>query len=156
MSNSLLESFVRAAGFLIYRKNGAGQPEYLLLQVSYDPFHWTPPKGHVDPGEDEWTAAIRETSEEAGIDVNKLNVHKEFMYEMRYLSRSIKYGEEQKKVTYWLAESTDPDVNVVLSDEHQNWKWAELKSALELARFDEMKKLLNKAETYITECLEKP
>uniref|UniRef100_A0A183C102 Bis(5'-nucleosyl)-tetraphosphatase [asymmetrical] n=1 Tax=Globodera pallida TaxID=36090 RepID=A0A183C102_GLOPA len=137
-------------------RNGAGQPEYLLLQVSYDPFHWTPPKGHVDPGEDEWTAAIRETSEEAGIDVNKLNVHKEFMYEMRYLSRSIKYGEEQKKVTYWLAEATDPEVNVVLSDEHQNWKWAELKSALELARFDEMKKLLNKAETYISECLQKP
>ncbi|KAL3097446.1 hypothetical protein niasHS_003894 [Heterodera schachtii] len=153
MSNSLIESLVRAAGFLIYRKNTAGQIEYLLLQVSYEPFHWTPPKGHVDPGEDEWTAAIRETMEEAGIDVNKLRIHKEFMYEMRYLSKSTKYGEEQKKVTYWLAESTDPEVKVMLSDEHQNWKWAELKSALELAKFDEMKKLLNKAELFIAENL---
>ena len=75
MSNDAL---VRAAGLLIFRKS-SNIVEYLLLQASYEPFHWTPPKGidqikgpkitfagHVDPGEDEWTAALREVQEEAG------------------------------------------------------------------------------------------
>ena len=51
----------RAAGLVIYRlKDGAGvsSAEWLLLQTSYGEHHWTPPKGHVDPGEDDITAAL--------------------------------------------------------------------------------------------------
>ena len=44
----------RAAGFVIFRRM-AGQIEYLLLKASYGNKHWTPPKGHVDPGEDDFT-----------------------------------------------------------------------------------------------------
>lgn len=36
---------IRAAGMVIYRVNGNAF-EYLLLQASYPPFHWTPPKGN--------------------------------------------------------------------------------------------------------------
>lgn len=43
-SQSAVQPLVRAAGLLIYRKI-AGQIEYLLLQASYEPYHWTPPKG---------------------------------------------------------------------------------------------------------------
>jgi len=35
---------IRAAGFVIYRRI-ASQVQYLLMQASYQPFHWTPPKG---------------------------------------------------------------------------------------------------------------
>lgn len=55
----------RAAGFLIFRLVNS-QAEYLLLKASYGSFHWSPPKGHVDPGEDDFTTALRETQEEAG------------------------------------------------------------------------------------------
>lgn len=55
----------KAAGFVIYRKL-CDKVEYLLLKASYGGFHWTPPKGHVDPGEDDFTTALRETREEAG------------------------------------------------------------------------------------------
>lgn len=75
----------RAAGFLIYRHINSSI-EYLLLKASYGSYHWTPPKGstmisdkfipqihikfsipgHVDPGEDDFTTALRETREEAG------------------------------------------------------------------------------------------
>ncbi|XP_017471573.1 PREDICTED: bis(5'-nucleosyl)-tetraphosphatase [asymmetrical] isoform X1 [Rhagoletis zephyria] len=55
----------RAAGFVIFRRIEE-QIQYLLLRASYADFHWSSPKGHVDPGEDDFTTALRETREEAG------------------------------------------------------------------------------------------
>lgn len=55
----------RAAGFVIFRRI-RDEVEYLLLKASYGNFHWSSPKGHVDPGEDDYTTAVRETREEAG------------------------------------------------------------------------------------------
>lgn len=40
--------------------------------------------GHVDPGEDEWIAALRETKEEAGIDSKELDIHKDCHETLRY------------------------------------------------------------------------
>jgi len=37
-----------ASGFIIFRR--APTIEFLLMQTSYGEHHWTPPKGHVDPG----------------------------------------------------------------------------------------------------------
>lgn len=62
----------RAAGFLLFRRL-CGQIEYLLLKASYGDFHWSAPKGHVDPGEDDFTTALRETREEAGQVYRKSN-----------------------------------------------------------------------------------
>lgn len=59
----------RAAGIVIFRRL-AGQIQYLLLQASYGDHHWTPPKGFLDPGEDDFSAAVRETTEEAGYEKN--------------------------------------------------------------------------------------
>lgn len=39
-----MTAIVRAAGLLIYRKIN-NKNEYLLLQSSLQPYHWTPPKG---------------------------------------------------------------------------------------------------------------
>ena len=39
---------VRAAGFIIFRR--LPDIQYLFMQTSYGGRHWTPPKGHVDPG----------------------------------------------------------------------------------------------------------
>ena len=77
----------RAAGLVIYRlKDGAGvsSAEWLLLQTSYGEHHWTPPKGHVDPGEDDMTAALRETHEEAGLDKTQFKVFDDIKEELRY------------------------------------------------------------------------
>lgn len=35
----------KAAGFVVYRKNSDEIVEYLLMQASYENYHWTPPKG---------------------------------------------------------------------------------------------------------------
>ncbi|KHN78936.1 Bis(5'-nucleosyl)-tetraphosphatase [asymmetrical] [Toxocara canis] len=145
-----MSSVVRAAGMLIYRRVN-NSFEYLLLQASYPPYHWTPPKGHVDPGEDEWAAAIRETKEEAGISIEHLDVHKDFEEVLCYEVKQSRYDGEvtkQKTVKYWLARLANNDA-VKLSEEHQKMKWLPVDEAISIAQFDDMGKLLRKADDYL-------
>jgi len=64
----------RSAGLLLYR--GTGADIEVLLGHPGGPFWarkdagaWSVPKGEYDPGEDEWTAAQREFTEELGLPV---------------------------------------------------------------------------------------
>ena len=88
----------KAAGLVIFRKSDGGLIEWLLLQTSYGQNHWTPPKGHLDPGEDEMTAALRETKEEAGL----LNEHLEIYKDIKSVLNYEAFG-KPKIVTYFLA-----------------------------------------------------
>lgn len=77
--------------------------------------------GHVDPGEDDFTTALRETREEAGYSEDDLKIHRNIS---KSLSYKAKYNgvAEPKIVTYWLAELTsgrDP----TLSDEHTEFRF---------------------------------
>ncbi|KAK3588630.1 hypothetical protein CHS0354_021498 [Potamilus streckersoni] len=134
---------VVAAGFLIFRRVSS-EVQYLLLQTSYGEHHWTPPKGHVDPGEDEMQTAYRETKEEAGLDVEQLNLIKNFKKELKYDVQG-----KPKKVIYWLSELKDPNTPVTLSDEHQSYKWLKLEDAVQFAKYPEMRKVLKDADNYI-------
>jgi bis(5'-nucleosidyl)-tetraphosphatase len=46
--DEMTSELVRAAGFVLFRR--LPSVEFLLMQTSYGQHHWTPPKGHVDPG----------------------------------------------------------------------------------------------------------
>ncbi|XP_031564543.1 bis(5'-nucleosyl)-tetraphosphatase [asymmetrical]-like [Actinia tenebrosa] len=109
---------LRAAGLVIYRYlQTKGYPEYLILQTSYGSHHWTPPKGHVDPGESDLQTALRETEEEAGYkeqDLNLSSIKKTLHYDVRGVP---------KTVVYWLAELKEYNNPVRLSQEHQDFKW---------------------------------
>jgi 8-oxo-dGTP diphosphatase len=61
MNNEL----IRAAGGVVYTYGPAGELLVLLIQDKYGV--WTLPKGHLDPGEDDADAAVREIAEETGI-----------------------------------------------------------------------------------------
>lgn len=60
-----------AAGTIVERVNGAGEPEALLLRRAVDPGRggWDLPAGYLEPGESTEEAACRETAEEAGFEV---------------------------------------------------------------------------------------
>lgn len=133
---------VKAAGCVIFRR--VVGIEYLLLQASYGERHWTPPKGHVDPGETDYIAALREVEEETGLDRSKF-----FFYE--HFKRLIEYeaNGKEKEVAYWLAELKDKDTPIKLSREHQDYKWLPIDKACEYARYPEMQDVLKDCQRYI-------
>lgn len=138
---------LRACGFIIFRRIAASTSngiEYLLLQTSYGEHHWTPPKGHVDPGEDDLTTALRETREEAGLGEEHLHIARDFLKELHYQVRG-----RDKTVLYWLAELRDPAMAVTLSDEHQDYRWAQLDEACKLARYQDLQETLKEAQVYL-------
>ena len=120
----------RAAGLLIFRYfhgEHRNTLEYLLLQTSYGRHHWTPPKGHVDPGESDFQTALRETEEESGIRADSIEILKDIKKEIIYPVKG-----KPKTVIYWPAKLVDLNTKVVLSDEHQKFEWLGLKDACEL------------------------
>jgi 8-oxo-dGTP diphosphatase len=58
---------VRAAGAVVTRKGGSAREVLLVHRPKYD--DWSFPKGKLDPGEHQVTAAVREVAEETGLDV---------------------------------------------------------------------------------------
>ncbi|KAG5213108.1 hypothetical protein R6Z07F_002244 [Ovis aries] len=140
---------LRACGLIIFRRRLIPKVdntaiEFLLLQASDGIHHWTPPKGHVEPGESDLETALRETQEEAGIEAGQLTIIEGFRRELSYVAR-----EKPKIVIYWLAEVKDCDVEVRLSHEHQAYRWLELEDACQLAQFEEMKAALQEGHQFL-------
>ncbi|XP_055914795.1 bis(5'-nucleosyl)-tetraphosphatase [asymmetrical] [Eupeodes corollae] len=126
----------RAAGFVIFRRL-CGEIQFLLMRASYGDFHWSSPKGHVDPGEDDFTTALRETQEEAGYSEKDLIIYKEINCTLNYEVKG-----KPKVVVYWLAEVKDPSKEPVLSEEHTELKWLPKEEAKKQVGFEDNQRLL--------------
>ena len=87
--------------------------------------------------EDDMTAALRETKEEAGLDKEQMTIFEDVKAELRYQA----FG-KPKIVTYLLAKLNNPDDKVILSEEHQDLSWLPVEEACKLAGFEEMAKVL--------------
>ncbi|XP_005401151.1 PREDICTED: bis(5'-nucleosyl)-tetraphosphatase [asymmetrical] [Chinchilla lanigera] len=140
---------LRACGLIIFRRHcipkiDNSTIEFLLLQASDGIHHWTPPKGHVDPGENDLETALRETREEAGIEADQLTIVEGFRKELSYVARG-----KPKTVVYWLAEVKDHSVEIRLSQEHQAYCWLALDDACQLAQFEEMKAALQEGYRFL-------
>src|SRR3712207_2357962 len=55
----------RAAGCIVYHRGDSGNLRILLIYDKYG--RWTLPKGHLEQGESEQDAAVREVLEETGV-----------------------------------------------------------------------------------------
>ncbi|KAH8287862.1 hypothetical protein KR018_003596 [Drosophila ironensis] len=128
----------RAAGFVIFRRL-CGEIQYLLLKASYGDFHWSSPKGHVDPGEDDYTTALRETKEEAGYDEKDLIIYKDTPLTLNYEVKG-----KPKIVIYWLAELRNPCQEPILSEEHTALKWLAKEAAKECVGFRDNQLMIDK------------
>ena len=83
------------------------------------------------------TAAVRETKEEAGLSQSQLEIFDEVKAELKYEA----FG-RPKVVVYWLAKLINFEETVVLSEEHQAFKWLSLDEARDLSGFEDLKKVL--------------
>ena len=96
----------RSCGFLIV----TGDPVDAFLLMEHED-RWDLPKGHVDPGETDMEAALRELEEETGFVRDDLLVDSEFVYEQRYLVGGGRYGAGgtvEKTLRIFLAAISDP------------------------------------------------
>jgi 8-oxo-dGTP pyrophosphatase MutT (NUDIX family) len=132
----------RSAGFLIfYRRPGVAPPgdlRFLLLDYGR---HWDFAKGHVDAGESDLDAAVRELREETGI--REFRVVPDFQQEIVYFFRSARHGLIRKTVVFFLAEVPKPDV--ILSEEHVGYDFLPYEQAVKRATFAAGKELLRAA-----------
>jgi len=132
----------RAAGFVLFTTSHQ-QRRYLLLQHQ-GARHWGFPKGRLEPGESEMTAALRETLEETSLsDVCPIsNFRRTTNYTVVRDGRHI-----PKTVAYFLAETAQ--ANVALSDEHTSFLWLAYDEAIERLTYAESRRVLEDAERWL-------
>ncbi len=124
----------KSAGLILFRRE-KGEVLFLLIKNA-EHGHWDFPKGHIDEGEDEISAALRETREECGIAEPRL-----LPGFREVIGYTVKSG--PKEAVYFLAES--PTDRVALSSEHTDYRWLPLRKALSLVGFENARRLLSAA-----------
>lgn len=116
-----MNAAVIAAGAVLWRRNGHGEVEVLLVhRPRYD--DWSLPKGKVEPHEELITCAYREVLEETGFDVT----FGPFVSEIEYF-----VPEGLKKVLYWSARVTNPDHHFTPNSEVDLIGWFGLEEAIQ-------------------------
>ena len=134
----------RSAGVLVYRiAPRQKEPEFLLLD--YGRF-WDYPKGHVEAGEDDLTAALRELREETAID--EVELAEGFRQEITYFFRDKRRGLIRKTVVFFLGR-VNPKAEVKLSHEHVGAEFLPYEAALKRVTYPTAKESLKKAKAFL-------
>lgn len=102
---------------------------------------WDFPKGQLDKGEKGIDAAVRELSEEAGI--NDFETVPDFKETVRYFTW--RTGKPIPKFVAMFLAKVDSE-KVKLSWEHDKYEWLSYEEARKLVTLPQMKKALEKAE----------
>ena len=127
-----------SSGAVLYRMQN-GEPMYILVYDS----HYGFPKGHIEPGEDEQQAALREIREETGLSA---------ALDTRFTER-IEYDlpkkpGTRKRVTFFLAACGAKD-EPQASNEIRRVRVVPYAEARELLWLDSLKTVLEKADRAI-------
>lgn len=132
----------KSCGVVLFRRTEE-QNQFLLLH--YPNGHWDFPKGHVEDNETEEQTALRELTEETGI--QNAEILSNFRHGISY--RYFRNGKpSNKQVIFFLAETTED--TVAISHEHQNHIWLPYSEALQKLTFDNAKQLLIKAQNHLS------
>ncbi len=129
--------FEKSAGAVLYTKVN-GQLQYLLIESSNVGF----PKGHIEKGESERKAALREIFEETSVSAEIIG---DFREEINYVMPNGK----NKKVVYFLAEFYEQTPHHNQGFEYNEYLLLPIDCAVKALTFDKTKEILVKADQYI-------
>jgi 8-oxo-dGTP pyrophosphatase MutT (NUDIX family) len=130
-----------SAGVVLFREE-QGKRKYLVLH--YPGGHFDFPKGHLEAGENEMQAAVRELSEETGVTAGNFydGFSEKITYDFR--RRDIRI---HKTVTFFLASTGSSKITI--SHEHRGYLWLDYTAALAKITFENARNLLQKAEQFL-------
>jgi len=132
----------RSAGVVVFRNPSAGR-QYLLLNSGR---FWDFPKGHVETGETDRAAALRELHEEAGIADAKLLDG--FAHQIRYFFRDGKTL-VHKSVVFFLAQVESPRIRI--SNEHVGFEFLSYPDARARLNYPNSREILRLAEEFLSD-----
>jgi len=137
-----------SAGAIIFKREDNG----VLFLVIYSNRNkiWGFPKGHLEQAETEKEAALREIKEETGLAGLKFinGFRKEAVYFTVSKRLPFKGQDIEKHAAYFLCEIENQDVTVD-GREISDHRFLPLGEAMELVRFDNLKKILRRAYDYL-------
>jgi 8-oxo-dGTP diphosphatase len=118
---------VRAGGGLVWRRDGAGRLEILVVhRPRYD--DWSLPKGKCEPGESDEECALREVEEETGLTC-RLGAE---LPSTGYLDNKGR----PKTVRYWAMEPVSGGGGFVPNAEIDEIRWLPAPAAVKLLSYD--------------------
>ncbi len=127
----------KSAGAVVFYRGDS--IEYLLLLSTY----WGFPKGIIEAGEDERTAAVREVREETDLEVTLLEGFREvddYWYQRK--------GQRvHKQAIFFLGQAHSRDAK--RSWEHEDIAWLSYEQAMEKLKFAGLRNLLTKADDFL-------
>lgn len=133
----------KSAGAVVYRYTDDGKLYFLLLQ-SAPGKPWGFPKGKLNPGETEDTAARREIAEETGL--SEMDFDPGFRLIITYHFRR---GRKliNKDVVYFLARAHSAVVHI--SWEHVAYRWMPIDEAFDMVIYENARDTLRRAYEYL-------
>lgn len=128
----------KSCGALIFHEDG--EQSLLLLIKHRNGGHWSFPKGHVEAGETEVETALREISEETGLQVDLIS---DFRESVSYSPK----GGITKEVIYFLAYSDHTTLHLQEEEVGQGI-WVDVPRALTLVTYDNDRQLIQRATAF--------
>ncbi len=131
----------KSAGAVVFYRGDS--IEYLLLLSTY----WGFPKGIIEAGEDERTAAAREVREETVLEIELLEGFRDvddYWYQRK--------GQRvHKQAIYFLGQAKSRETKI--SWEHQDIAWLTYEQAMDRLKFAGLRDLLTKANDFLKDNL---
>ncbi len=132
----------RSVGVVLYRETVDGRLFLVLFKRRSTDFA----KGHVETGETDAQAAIREVAEETGI--TDVELHAGYLGTTAYTLRK---GRQvtRKAVAFFLGRTAQE--KVIISHEHERFAWLSPEEAVKKLSFENQRNLVKRAQEILTE-----